>query len=742
MGGSSNASTGAEKKAAHLVAALQKARAAKDAADKAAAAQAAADAQAAKSCADAWKSAAARGNARAAAQAAAAAKLVLQQQRITEAAAARAAAAAAAKAAREAAYKADHKTWEENLQKAKEELDACIKGTGSYGKYREAIPYARLGHEFDELNADCESLDNDVADAAKDLKVLVDEYKGVLAEKAKAVENLKEPEHPDVVYGREFMMFFQNHSNLTTVISSLLEGRAVCSTKFVAAGFDPNIFGMFGKLFVLNSADDTVSLDLSQLPTYDPSKDKANAGRNAFHLWFLQRAIFGFIQNRLVPLVDQSSGLTLEVLLLNFNYLLPKHNPDRDAKIAEHSANIQATMEWHLQMKERRRRKNIEATQQEFEEHFRACEEHSSREAAAAAKSRELADNVKAFLQAPENKTLLSNLESFGIQNSDATWMNSTSQTHALKMFLAQNGLRKFKDAIGFLQGAGIIADERSIIPTSKNPIREAFAFILGKETQSSSDSKDENFGPAAELVAELVAEKTQQPSNKTLRIIRGDDDLTIANAIREANLEKQRLASHASSNAEESSAKEPTGADLPPSVPAPVFETRQQFLLSPEAAKQIASENDVDADSVSLAVVMMGAQSLSAASSAYVINAAKRIQIRIEAEKDEAAKKAAEKLEEETRFEKVRENLLARLAERLSGSVRGGASASAAVVSSDDGDGRFTLESAISNHKEVMVRQCGGAGLLAHLKAAASKNEAPPSAEQSAEPQSAEQNQ
>jgi hypothetical protein len=718
----SNASTEATKTktAADLVAALIKARADKAAADKAAADKAAAD-KAADSFTAAWIRSAAHGNARAAARVANeskdAAKLVLHQQRIADAAAARAAAAAAAKATREAAYNADHKKWNEKFQEAQEELDACTKGTGIYAKYHEAIPFARLWTEFEKLCSECESSDKSVADAAKNLKQLVDEYRDALAEKAKAVEKLKEqePEHPNVVFGREFVMFFQNRSNLTTVISSLLEGPAVCSRKLVAAGFDPNFFCMFGALFVLSSHDDTVSLDLSQLHPYDRSKDKSNLGRDAFHLWCLQHAIFGFIQNRLVPLVDPSSDLTLEVLMLNFKHLLPKHIHDRDAQIAEHLANIQATMEYHLQMKEKNRRRNREATPKEFAEHERACEEHLQKEAAAAAKSRELTDRVKVFIQDSEKEILMSNLQSLGIQDSAATWNNPTAPTHALAQFLAANDLATFCDAIRFLQEAGIIAYERSIIPTPKNPTREAFAFIFGKETQSSSDSKDEHVGPAAELVAELVAEKTQQPSNKTFRIIRGDDDLTIAKAIREANLEKQRLASHASSNAEESSAKEPTGADLPPSVPAPVFETRQQFLLSQTDAATIAAENGLKAETVSLVVMMKGVQSISAASGPDVIKAAKHIEAQIAAEEKAAEEKAAKEAAEKFKQEK-RADILARLAQRRSGSVGGGASASAAVVPSSEGDSPLTAKQRLAIAKAKRDAQ-----IVAQAAAAAS---------------------
>ena len=706
-GGSSNASTGAKKTAAELVAALKKAKA-----DKAAQAAAQAASQAADSTA---RVAAARAAARVANESKGAEKLVLHQQRIADAAAARAAAAAAAKATREAAYNADHKKWEELFPKAKSEHDAFANGTGIYAKYLEAIPFARIAGKFDELCADCESPDKNVADAAKALKTLVQDYMELLAEKAKAVEDLKEPEHPDVVFKREFAIFIKCNSKLMTLISSLLEGRAVSSMKFVAAGFDPNFFCMFGALFVLSSHDDTVSLDLSQLHPYDRSKDKSNLGRDAFHLWCLQHAIFGFIQNRLVPLVDPSSDLTLEVLMLNFKHLLPKHIHDRDAQIAEHLANIQATMEYHLQMKEKKRRRNREATQQDFEEHFRACEEHSQKEAAEAAKLRELTRNVMVFLQYSVNEALLSNLKNFGIHDSEAPWNNSNSPIHPLKNFLSQNGLPKFRDAIGFLQGAGIIANERRIIPTQKNPTRQAFAFIFGKETQSSSDSKDEHVGPAAELVAELVAEKTQQPSNKIFRIIRGDDDLTIAKAIMEANLEKQRLASHASSNAEESSAKEPTGADLPPSVPAPVFETRQQFLLSQTDAATIAAENGLKAETVSLVVMMKGVQSISAASGPDVIKAAKHIEAQIAAEEKAAEEKAAKEAAEKFKQEK-RADILARLAQRRSGSVGGGASASAAVVPSSEGDSPLTAKQLLAIAKAKRDAQ-----IVAQAAAAAS---------------------
>jgi hypothetical protein len=228
------------------------------------------------------------------------------------------------------------------------------------------------------------------------------------------------------------------------------------------------------------------------------------------------------------------------------------------------------------------------------------------------------------------------------------------------------------------------------------------------------------------------VAEKEQTPLKKNPRIIREDYDFIMASAIREANHEKQHLDSHASSNAEDSSAKEQTGADLPPSPPDPVFTERQPFFLSNEDAQQIASENGVDAESVSLASMMMGAQSLSAASSASVINAAKRIQIRIEAEKDEAAKKAAEKFEEETRLQQKREDIIARLAQRRSGSVGGGASASAAVVPSSEEDGRLTLSQMTLQKGAVIKSECGG--LLSLVKATASKKETPQSVEQSAE--------
>jgi hypothetical protein len=709
-GGSSNASTGAKKTAAELVAALQKARATKAAADKAAADKAAADkaaadAQAADSCAAAWKISVARGNARAAAQAAAesraAAKLVLRQQRITEAADARAAAAAAAKAAREAAYKVAHDEWKRKLQKDKEELDACAHCTGSYAKYCEAIPYARLGPDFDQLWSECESSDNDVADSAKALKELVDKYKRLLAEKAKSVEDLKaqEPEHPDVVFKREFLMFFENHSKLRNLLFALLEGKTGFSTKFVAAGIDPNFFCMFGALFVLSSQDDTVSLDLSQLHPYDKSKDKLNLGRSAFHLWCLQHTIFGFIQNRLVPLVDPSSGLTLEVLLLNYKYILPMHIHDRDAQIAEHSANIQATVEFHRQKKEQKRCKNREATKEEFEEHFRACEEHSRQEAAEAAKSRELANSVKFFLRDPVNEALLSNLKSFGIHDNDAAWNNSTSSTHSLKNFLAQNNLLTFKDAIGFLQGAGIIADEPSTIPTRKNAIRQAFSFIF-RNDEKSSDSED--LGDLASSLESSKSEEAKSPSNsndsakeqksskKTLRIIRGEDEYAILARVindAEAEAEKKPLASKESSKAEDSSANEQTEAKLLlPSPPAPSFPSRSQFVLSPEDAKAIGSENGIEPETVLMVVMMKGVQSISAASGPDVIKAAKHIEAQIATEEkaaeEKAAKEAAEKFKEEKRAD-----ILARLAQRRSGSVGGGASASADVVSSIEGD-------------------------------------------------------
>ena len=741
-GDSSNpASTGAKKTAAQLVAALQKAKAAKAAA-QAAADKAAADAQAADSCAAAWKISAARDNARAAAQTAAesraAAKLVLQQQRITEAAAARAAAAAEAKAERDAAYKADHKTWEEKLKNTRLELDACTNGTGSYFEYHEAILYARVGPEFDKLCSECESSDKGVADAAKNLKQLVDEYKDVLAEKAKAVEKLKEPEHPDVVFKREFAIFIKCSPKLMTVISSLLEGRAVSSMNFVAAGFDPNILGMFGGLFSLCSVNDAVKLNPIQLHPYDRLKDKSNSGRDVFHLWCLQHTIFGFIQNHLVPLVDPSSGLTLEVLMLNYKYLLPKHIPNRDAQIAEHSANIQATVEFHRQRKEQKRCKNREATPQEFAEYERECEEHSQKEAAKAEEMRKLVDRVKAFIQDPENATLQSNLKSLGIQDSEATWSNNTAKTHALAQFLAANGLATFCDAIRFLQEAGIIDDERSVIPTQKNPTRQAFAFIFGKDTQSSSDSEDENVGP------EPVSEKKEKSSNKTLpnktlRIIRGDDDFILASAIREANHEKQHLDSNESSKEEESSAKEPTDAELPPSPPAPVFPERQNFFLSPEDAKTIASEYGLkSATTVSLVVMMKGVQSISAASGPDVINTAKHIEARIAAEEKAAEEKAARKAAEEFKTserEIKRSTLLQRLAklrsELNSGSVGGGASASADVVPLIEEDHRLTLLELTSQNGKVIERECGG--LFSSLRAAASNNEGQPIAEQSA---------
>lgn len=743
-GGSSKASTGA-KTAADLVAALKKARADKAAADAAAAAaKAAADAQAANSLAAADKTAA-RDKARAAAQAAdqskAAAKLVLHQQRITEAAAARAAAAAAAKAARLAAYNEALEEWKEKLDAAKKDHDAFVNGTGSYTGYFEAIPYARDGNDFDKLCADCQSETDSVATAACALKKLVKEYQKLLAEKAKAVKELKakEPKHPDVVFQQLFESFIENNPKLMNRLSSLLEGRDVCSTFFVAAGLDPNFLGMFGGLFVLSSANDTVSLNWQHLPQYDPSKDKAKAGRDEFHLWWLQRVIFGFIQNCLVPLVNPSSGLTLEVLMLNFKHLLPKHIVDRDAQIAEHSANITATMEWHLRMKEKRRGKIREATEEEFKEFERECEEHSQKEAAEAAKSRELADSLKAFLQAEENATLWSNLQSFGIQDSEAAWNNQTAPTHALKQFLAANGLSTFCDSIRFLQEAGFIANEVSTIPTKRNPIREAFAFIFGKDAKSSSDSEDEHVEPAVEPAVEHVAEKEQKPSKKILRILQRQEDFEVlAREIEAAEAEKARLASQSSSEAEDSSAKEPTEATLPRSPPAPVFPARHQFFLSHEAAAAIAAENGVGEKTISLVAMLKGVQSLSAASNSEVIMAAKHIEARIEAEKEKAAKEAAQKFKDKS-FNEKKEALLARLAQRRSASVGGGASASNAVVPPTEGDGRLTLEQAISNHKGEMGRQCGE--FFSRMKTSASKKDAPQSAEQSAEPQSAEEN-
>ncbi len=412
------------------------------------------------------------------------------------------------------------------------------------------------------------------------------------------------------------------------------------------------------------------------------------------------------------------------------------HIHDRDAQIAEHSANIQATVEFHRQRKEQKRCKNHEATQQEFEEHFRACEEHSRNEAA-----------VKVFLQASENANLLSNLQSLGIHNNEAAWNNPNAPTHALKQFLAERGLAKFDEAINFLQSAGIIDDERSIIPTPKNPKREAFSFIFGNDSNSSDSEDSEDLASSESSKSEEAksssnledSAKEQNSSKKTPRIIRDDEYAILASVI---NAKKKPEASKENSKEEVSSANEQTEAkQLPPSPPALSFPPKTQFVLSPEQAKVIADENGVKAETIMMVAMMKGVKSVSGASSHDVIMAAMHIEAQKEAEKEKAAKEAAQKFEEETRFEKVRENLLARLAERRSGSVRGCASASAYVVSSDDGDGRFTLESAISNHKEEMVRQCGGAGLLAHLKAA-SKNEAPPSAEQSAEPQSAEQNQ
>lgn len=745
---SNSASTGAKKTAAELVAALNTARADRAAAQAAQAAAQAASQAASQDADSTARVAAVRAAARAAARAAnenkTAAKHVLHQQRIADSSAAHAA-ASAAKTTREAAYNAAHSEWKELFAKANAEHNACANATGDHSQYGPAIPFARIGPAFDALCADCKSPDESVTTAANNLKKLVIEYQALLAEKSEAVKNLKEkePQHPDVVFKNNFKKFIEKSSSLLSICSLLIEGLAVCATKFVAAGFDPNFLSMFGRLFVLSSVNDSVTLNPDELPTYNSLKDKAKAGRDAFHLFCLQRAIFSFIENRLVPLIDVSCGRTIEVLMLNYKYIIPMHIHDRDAQIAEHSANIQATVEFHRQRKEQKRCKNHEATNEEFEEHFRACEEHSRQEAAEAAKSRELANSVKVFLQDPVNEALLLNLRSLGIHNNEAAWNNSNSPIHRLKKFLAQNDFAKFDESIRFLQGAGIIADERSTIPTTKNPTRQAFPFIFGNDAKS-SDSEDSREDDNSSSNSNSPVKETNSSSNSngrvkknknSPRIIRPDEYAILASLIAEAGAENARLDSHKSSNAEESFVKKQPHVN--PSLlspPAPFFQARPQFFLSPEDAKAIGSENGIKPETVSMVVVMLGAQSLSAALRPDVINAAKRMEAQIAAEEkdaeEKAAKKAAEKFKEAD-HETRRSIILARLAKMRSGSVGGGASASAAEVSSTQEDRRLTIEQMISDKREVMQSQCGG--LLSRVKAA-SKKEAPQSAEQSAE--------
>jgi len=736
-GASSNTvPTGAKTTAAELVAALQKARAAKAAADAAAAAIAASYLAAANAAANAADStarvAAARVAARTASKRSGDSKLGLNQQRITEAADAAKAAAAAAKAKRQVEYESEHKSWKALFDEAKANLDACAKAIGEYSKYLHAVPFARVGPEFDQLCSDCKSLDMNVATAAENLKQLVNEYQELLAEKAEAVKKVakEEPEHPDVVFKRQFAIFIQKNEAINRILLSLLEGRAVYSMKFVAARIDPNFLGMFGGLFSLSSVDDSVTLNPIQLPSYDPSKDKAKAGRAAFHLWFLQHVIFSFIQNRLVPLVDEQSCLTLDDLMLNYKYILPMHIHDRDAQIAEHSANIQNTMEYHLHLKEKKQRKNREATHEEFERHIRACDEHSRKKADLEERSTKLRNDLVDFLKNRDNADLLLCLQTYGIQDNESAWRNLTASTHQLMQFLTENGLPNFEDAIRFLQQAGIIADRVSQIPTKRNQTREAFAFIFGTNDKSSSENEDDS----VEHAAESAPEKTQKPSKKDLRIIRGDDDFTIANAIREAKLVKELPASNESPFAEESSAKEQTDAKLQPSPPAPFSPAKPLFVLSISDAEDIASENGVEAGTVMMVSMMTGAQSYSAASRPDVINAAKHIEAQIAAEKKAAEEKAAKeaaKSFKDAAIEEKRKILLDRLAKKRSnlnsGSVGGGASASDVVVSSTEEGGRLTLKQLTSHNGEVINIECKN--LLSRLKAA-SKNADQKSAE------------
>ena len=687
-GASSNTvPTGAKTKtAAELIEALNEAKAAKAAASLAAKAAASqVDSQAAKTDASTAVMNAAKSRA--------AAKHVLFQQRMTEATSA----FEAARAAQILQFEDERRKWNTDLREAESELRHCINGTGAYQEYEPAIRYARIEQCFLRLCDDCDDSDQGVASAAKEMKALVSHYQSLLADKSKAHRECvdKEPRHPDVVFKREFEAFFSKNESLSNIVQSLVEGKQVPSTKFVGAGLDPNYLAIIrsAEVFNLDRASDSVSLNVRQMPSYDRSKDKVKAGSTSFHLWFLKKIVFSFIQSRLNPLVDESSDLTLRRLMLNYKYLLPQHISDRDAQISEHSANIQATVDYHLQMKEkRRRRRPQEATAEEFKKFEEMCEKHSRQAAETAAKLAETSEKLNEFFTLKSSEQLVSDLELCGIQSDNCAWGNPSAKTKDLKTFLESHGVVGFPDAIKVLQETGFLDEDLILIPTKRNPQRLAYKF---SSKQRAADDSGEVSGEvsdaadAADPADEAVEKKPKKPSKRQLRIIEDAKDFaTLKLCINELADAEQNpvLASPKSANPEQGSAQNQSEKEKPhasSSSSSPPFLNQSPFFPTLEQITCFSSENGLKPETVSMLCVMKEVKSFSAMANLEFIKSAKHVEAVIENEEkrkaDEVAMKAAEEFKKQA-YENKKNTLVERLLQRLSASAEGGASASASA--------------------------------------------------------------